>query len=144
MITKRKFGCWPALTATRVWEGCNLLCHSQRGTTTLELAFVFPVLLAMIFGAEEIARLLWTRSTLQYAVALAARCAAINNTTCGSSSQIATYASSQVLGITVPASDFTPSSPSCGQQVTAKYQFSSLFPQLVPLNVNLTVSSCYL
>ena len=143
MTVTRSSGPWPAFTAARICKIYNLLRQSRRGTTALELALVLPVLLTMIFGVEETGRLFWTQSALQYAVARAARCAAINVTTCGSSSQIATYASSQVPGITVPSSAFTASSPSCGHEVTASYRFSAVVPQLVPLSGNLTAISCH-
>jgi Flp pilus assembly protein TadG len=140
---------------TQYRRGCRLqACQKQpiasffrsRGATTaVEFALVAPAFFAIIFGIEEIARLCWTRMALQHAVELAARCAVINQTNCGKTSQITAYAASQALGVTVPSADFAvPTAANCsGKEVQGTYIFTSLVPQLVPVNVTLQVQSCY-
>lgn len=117
--------------------------RSRRGTTAVEFALVAPAFFAILFGVEEVGRLCWTRMTLQHAVELAARCAAVNQISCANAAQITTYAASQTPGMTIPTSAFTASSPSCGYQVQASYAYTSLIPELVPINVTLQVQSCF-
>jgi Flp pilus assembly protein TadG len=129
--------------ALRAWRSCASLCRARLGATAVEFAFVLPAFVLVVFGIEEVGRLFWTQGALQYAVEQAARCAAVNSATCGTSAQIKAYAASQTPGMTISSSDFTASSPSCGHQVQASYAFTSLVPQLVPLSVTLSVQSCH-
>lgn len=47
--------------------------RSRRGTSALEFALVFPILMAMLIGTVEFGRAYWTRSTLQTAAEDAGR-----------------------------------------------------------------------
>jgi Flp pilus assembly protein TadG len=53
------------------------MLRNDSGTTTLEFAVVFPVMLAFTFGIIQIASILWVDSLLHDAVNLAARCETI-------------------------------------------------------------------
>lgn len=127
------------------------------GATAIETAILLPLMLAFLLGIEELGRLLWTQSVLQYASETAARCAAIASLNCSAAgtpntptqATVASYASSKAFGLYVPASNFTfaaagSASSTCGgPQVTATYTFVPLVPQLVSgLGITLNAKSC--
>lgn len=123
---------------------------SRSGTTAIETAFLLPVFLTFVIGIMEFGRALWIQSALQYAAEAAARCAVIQSTsTCSSNSATQTYAAGQVVGPSVPSSDFSISSSGTCQPagsggsktVSASYAFNFIVPQLLPYTFTLTASS---
>lgn len=135
-----------ATVVTKACFGRAKLAALLRGSdaaAAVEAALLLPVFLTFIFGICEFGRALWTQSALQYAVEAAARCAAVNTTTCGSTSQIQSYAANAVNGLTIPATDFNVSAPSCGTQVSISYAFALAVPQLIPWSMTLTAQSCH-
>ncbi len=127
--------------------GCALrlaraLGHDRSGTSMIEFAVLLPVFLSLVFGMIDVGRLFWTQTALQHAVEMAARCATINATTCGTTANVQTYATTQAYGLTFPTTTFTVTAPSCGNQVTASYAFS--FSAFLPVSpVTLAAKSCY-
>ncbi len=121
------------------------LRHSNRGTTAIEFAMLFPVYLLMLFGVIEFGRLLWTQSTLQQAVEAAARCASVDPSVCSNSSTTANYAAAQMYGLNVSAGVFSVASPppSCGNQVSANLPFNFIVSSLFPWQLTLTAQSCF-
>jgi Flp pilus assembly protein TadG len=119
------------------------LRQSDHGSSAVEFAMVAPFLIAILFGIFEFGRALWTQSMLDFAVEQASRCATVNATTCGTSNQIATYASQQTAPLNLPVATFTASSPACGHQVRASYAFTFITPHLFPYSITLTSQSCY-
>lgn len=113
------------------------------GASAVETALLLPVFLLFLFGICEFGRALWTQSALQYAVEAAARCAAINPTTCGNTADTQNYAAAQVIGITIPSSSFSVTTPTCGSQVSISYPFDAIVPQLLPWTLTLTAQSCH-
>lgn len=113
------------------------------GNTAVEFALVFPTFILMMLGIVETGRALWTQSLLNYAVQSAARCGAINTSTCGSSTATVTYAVQNSTPLTIPSTDFTVSNPSCGNQVAVAFPFTTVVPQLLPFNVTLSAQACY-
>ena len=116
---------------------------ARDGAAAVELALLLPVFLVFLLGICEFGRALWTQSALQYAVEAAARCAAVNTTTCGTTSATQTYAAGQVNGITIPSTDFNVTSPSCGIQVSISYAFTLLVPKLIPWSMTINAQSCH-
>jgi hypothetical protein len=95
----------------------------------------------MLCGLIVSALLLWTQLGLQHGVETAARCASINPTVCGTTADIQSYAAKNSFGLAVRASVFTPSKPSCGNQVTASYVIGlSLYGIPSP---TLTAQACF-
>jgi Flp pilus assembly protein TadG len=112
-----------------------------RGTSAIEFALTAPIYLLMLCMLIMGALLLWTQLGLQHGVESAARCASINPTMCGTDAAIQSYAASNAFGLTVGPSVFTPSKPSCGNQVSASYVIRlSLFGLSSP---TLTAQACF-
>jgi Flp pilus assembly protein TadG len=118
------------------------LWADRRGATAVEFAVLLPVFLPLIFGVIQLGEMFWTQTAMQHAVEMAARCAAINATTCGSASQTQTYATTQAYGLTLPSGTFTASSAACGNQVAASYTFPFVTAWF-PATINLTAQSCH-
>jgi hypothetical protein len=78
---------------------------------------------------------------LTYSVAEAARCASINPTLCGTTSQIQSYASG-LSGAGFDSSIFSRTTPGCGNQVTASYPLTLIIPTL-SVSVTLSAQACY-
>jgi len=113
------------------------------GAVAVEMAIVLPVLLLFVFGLIDFARLIWTQSTLDYAVEAAARCAAINATQCGSAVQVQDYAVSKALGLDVTRSAFSVATVPCGMRVSANFSFEFVLAWLFPSSITLTANACY-
>jgi Flp pilus assembly protein TadG len=110
------------------------------GATALEFAFIAFPLILLVLGAIEGGRMLWTRNALQYAVERAARCAVVTPSTCGTLSQIKSYAASQ--DYSTSGATFSEPTPSCGTgtEVSASLVYTPLIP--LPLSVTIAASSC--
>jgi Flp pilus assembly protein TadG len=112
-----------------------------RGSVAIEFALTAIVFLLFVFGIMESGRAMWLQSALNYSVAEAARCASINPTLCGTTSQIQSYASGQ-SGAGFDSSIFLANTSSCGNQVSASYPLALTIPTLT-ISVNLTAQACY-
>ena len=114
------------------------LLSDRRGTTAIEYAIILPALLLFLLGILDTGRLLWTYSALYRGAEAAARCAAVNVTDCASTSQIRNQAVAAAWGLTVDASAFTVTNPSCGVQVSASYSFTFTIPGFSAITLNPT------
>ena len=119
------------------------LARDRSGASLVEFSMLLWVFTALLFGVVEIGQIFWTQNALQHAVEMAARCASVNTTTCGTASQIQTFASTQAYGLTIPAATFTATVPACGNKVTAAYTYTFLTGFLPSPTVNLSAQSCY-
>jgi Flp pilus assembly protein TadG len=116
---------------------------NKDGASALEFALTVPMFFMMLFGLLECALILWTQMGLQHGAEKAARCASINTTTCGTTSNIQTYALAQSFGLNVPSSTFVVSSTACGSQVSASYAYPLLTHYFGTSSITLTASSCF-
>jgi Flp pilus assembly protein TadG len=115
----------------------------ERGAAAIEFAIVLPVLLLCVLGLTELARAIWTQTTLNYAVQAAARCAAVDINHCGTEAAINNYINAPGLSVTF---HLTTPAPKCGAQVTASLPFDWLVPAFIsdPLfPKTLTASACF-
>jgi len=114
----------------------------------VEFALIMPAFIFLGFDLIQFGLMMWTQAALQHGVELAARCASVNTTLCGTASQVASYAASNSLALNPPATTFTASAPNgsntCGSNfgnlVTASYSFN-FFP--IGGQVTLKAHSCY-
>ena len=101
------------------------LWQDQSGASALEFGLTAPVFFLLLFGVIEVGLLFWTQIGLQHGAEMAARCASVNSTLCpnGNPDTITSYATQQAFGLNLPSSTFNYSTPACGNQVTASYDF---------------------
>jgi Flp pilus assembly protein TadG len=115
----------------------------EQGAAAIECALILPILLLCVLGLIEFGRAIWTQATLDYAVQAAARCAAVDPLTCGTAAQTQQYATTKTPGLSLPASIFAVTTPSCGVQVTASLTFDFLIPDLLPYAQTLSATACF-
>lgn len=114
----------------------------RRGVAALEYAFVAPLFFLLIFGITEVSRLGWTQITLDRAVNVASRCAALRNPSCATTADTSNFASQSAPALTVASSVFTASYPGCGAKVEANYPFRFIVPVGSYSTMTLTASAC--
>jgi Flp pilus assembly protein TadG len=117
------------------------LFRDRGGSAAVEAAFALPLVFLFMFGIIESGHALWLQNMLTYSVAEAARCATVNQTTCGTTAQIQSYAAT-AAGDNFDSSVFSASTPSCGNYVSASYAMNLGFMNL-SLPVTLTADACY-
>lgn len=115
--------------------------RDDAGNPAVEFGLLLPALLTFVFGIAEGGRLLWTVNALHYSVQEAARCASVNATTCGTPSQIQTFAAGRA-GAGFASSVFTATVTSCGHRVSASYTMPLNIPFMAH-SISLTAQSCY-
>lgn len=114
-----------------------------RGTVAVEYALILPALLLFVLGLMDTGRLLWTQTTLDRSVQAAARCGAVDTTTCGTTSEINAYAVTQAFGLTITSAAFSTTTPACGVQVTASVPFTFVIPWIGTNTITLSAAACY-
>ena len=119
------------------------LWRDNAGSSAVEIGLTAPFFFALLFGLIEGGLLLWTQIGLQHATAAAARCASIDVSTCKDSGTVKSYAVAQSFGVNPPASTFTYSTPSCGNQVSASYQFNFVTNYWGTPTLTLNALSCF-
>jgi Flp pilus assembly protein TadG len=112
----------------------------DRGATAVEFAMVLPPLVMLMMGTMSACLLLFSATSLHYAVEQAARCYSVNATQCGSASAAQTYAKNNYRGLSKPK--FTASTPACGHQVTATVSIA-LSVAIHSWKVPLTATACF-
>ena len=119
------------------------LGRDERGGTAVEMALVIPFLSLMFLGGIDAGWMLWSSSTLDFAVEDAARCWAVDVNNCGTAAATQSVAVSKAMGLGMSDGDFTVSSPACGRQVSATYVFRFMRPFSTDFNVSIPATSCY-
>src|SRR5215471_6234486 len=115
--------------------------RADAGNLSIELGLLAPVMILFIFAVAEGGHLLWTVNALHYSVQEAARCASVDSTTCGSATQIQSFAAGR-SGAGFPSSAFTATVVSCGNRVSASYSMPLNIP-FMPHSISLSAQSCY-
>jgi Flp pilus assembly protein TadG len=115
-------------------------CRDLRGSTAVEFALVLPAFIMLVLGVIEGAQLANAISSMNYAVQEASRCAALNKTTCGTTTTTVAFARTKYLGPGAPA--FVASNSGCGATVTATTTFK-LDVAIMSYNVPLSATACF-
>jgi Flp pilus assembly protein TadG len=119
------------------------IVHDQRGTSAIEFAMVAPLFFALLFGVIEGGLLLWTQLGLQHGAQVAARCASLNPSACGTASAIQNHAAQQAYGLAVSPSTFTFAAAACGSQVSASYAYAFFSGYFGTPSLTLNAQACY-
>lgn len=117
--------------------------RARGGATAIEYAMLLPAFLTLLLGGMDAGRVMWTQITLDRAVQLAARCASVNTTICGSASAIKAYAVSQAWGLTLGSSIFTSQILACGNSVSASLPLQLTVPWIATSTVTLNARACH-
>ena len=117
------------------------LWRDRRGAAAIEYAFVLPVFVMLVFGLINTAQLAGAISGLHFAVQEAARCWAVNTTTCGNGAAAVAFARSRYAGPAV-SPVFTASPTGCGRTVRVSANFE-LDIAVDILHVPLSATACY-
>jgi Flp pilus assembly protein TadG len=115
----------------------------RRGASAIEFALTAPAFFMVLIALIEGGLLLWTQIGLQHGAEMAARCATIDTSICSSTAQTQSYAAQQSFGINPPPSTFTVTSASCGNQVTANYQFALFSNYFGMPSLQISAQSCF-
>jgi Flp pilus assembly protein TadG len=116
------------------------LVACRRGATAVEFALLLPVLLLVLLGGMEFARIAWTVSTLNFAVQEAARCGAIG--ACADAAAVQGRAVERAWGLKIPAAAFTVTQPACGWNVAASIAYAPMLTKVTPVPLTLAAQAC--
>jgi Flp pilus assembly protein TadG len=130
------------MTGRGILPALRRLRDRDDGAVLVEYAFVLPVLLLMVFGLMQIGGMAWTQAALNYAVQEAARCAVVRPDLCGSTPAIQAYAAAQTTGLNVPASAFKVTSPPCGTDIRADYDYNFIISPYAGKAPKITAEVC--
>ncbi len=129
---------WRTLHPARL---VRALASNSSGSAVVELAFIVPAVLLFVIGAMEVGRVMWLQNALNYSVLGAARCMSNAPATCDTTADTQSYAAG-LAGAGFTSSNFTVTTASCGNQVTASYPVTLLIPY-VSVSTTLTSQVCY-
>lgn len=127
-------------SARSLWR--RWLAH-QDGATAVEYAIVAPMFFMFVFGTLEAGRLVWMQLTLDRAVAMAARCAAVNPSVCGTAATVRAYAVAQAPGVTFPATAFNVATSTAKVCVTGGYTVTFAAKYIYGPSAALKSSACF-
>ncbi len=117
------------------------LIGDRRGTTAVEMALVLPMLVMLVMGVINGSLLAAVVSSMNFAVQEAARCSAVNHTTCGASQDTVAFAQARYDGpAAMPA--FAADLVACGYRVTASTEFT-LNVGIAVYDVPLSAEACF-
>lgn len=113
----------------------------RSGSPAVEFALVLPVFVAMLIGTMSTARLAGAVSGMNFAVAEAARCSAVNATLCGTPTATEAYAQTRYHATGVRPT-FQASNSGCGHTVTANAVLK-MHLAVTTLDVPVTATACF-
>lgn len=116
---------------------------NRSGTAAIEFAMLSSVFIALLVAIIGGCLAVWIEVGIQHGAEMAARCASVDQTNCGTTSAIQSYAAAQSYGIAPPPATFTVTTPTCGTKVSASYVLTSITKSLGIPSVTLTGSSCF-
>lgn len=87
--------------------------QDRRGSTAIEFAMVVPAFLMMLIGTAMMAMMMYSNSSLHFAVEAAARCASVKTTVCTNAATTTAFAASNYFGATATPT-FTCTGRTCG------------------------------
>lgn len=118
-----------------------------RGAAAVEFGMTAPFFFIVLFGVVNSGMALWTQVSLQHGAEMAARCASVDKTTCGSDAGIKTFAADQARAPNAGPETFIVSRPACGVEVSASYPYNILgfvtWGGTPLLSLSLSAQSCF-
>jgi Flp pilus assembly protein TadG len=118
------------------------LARSDSGAAAVEFGLVAPVFAALIMGIIFGSLMVYTVSSLHFAVEGAARCASVMTNQCTDATTTQQYAHGLYKGPSVPQPVFTATTAACGHQVTGSLTYV-LNIVLAQWSVPLSATACF-
>ncbi len=113
----------------------------ERGAGAAEFALVLLPFLALIFGIIGLSTMFYTNHALHYATEAAARCFAVNVTSCPDTGATQAYAATRYSGPDI-SPVFVASTAGCGHTVTGNANFT-LDAVVTSITVPFSATACY-
>jgi Flp pilus assembly pilin Flp len=126
--------------SARTW--IKHFCRDRRGSNAVEFAFLLPAFILCIVAAMYAAMGMYVADSVQFAVEAGARCAALDATTCGSSSLALTYTQGVYKGPASPTPTFAYAVATCGKKLTGTVNYPFSFG-LSSVSVPISATSCH-
>jgi Flp pilus assembly protein TadG len=126
--------------STRNW--IKHFWRDRSGSNAVEFAFLLPAFILCIVAAMYAAMGMYVADSVQFAVEAGARCAALDATTCGSSSTAITYTQGVYKGPASPTPTFAYAVAACGKRLTGTVTYSFGFG-MSSLSVPISATSCH-
>ncbi len=124
----------------------HTLLACERGVSAVEFALVGTIFLGLLIGIIKFGLVLWTQSSLHFAVEAAARCYSVS-TTCNSGPATEDYARSQYFGQPLNNDKVFQASangpPGCTHVVTANYTYPLSLPFYGTYSLPLSATACF-
>ncbi len=115
--------------------------RDEQGAGAAEFALVLLPFLALIFGIIGLSTMFYANHTLHYATKAAARCFAVNVTSCPTTGATQAYAASRYSGPDI-APVFVATTAGCGHTVTGNANFT-LDAVVTSITVPLSATACF-
>ncbi|WP_340266290.1 TadE/TadG family type IV pilus assembly protein [Sphingobium mellinum] len=96
----------------------------QSGSSVLEFALVAPALFLLIIGGIYLSLLGYTVASLHYATQVAARCASLDATNCGTATGVSTFAQQKFSNFSGGTATFNLTTPACGYNVASSLNYN--------------------
>jgi Flp pilus assembly protein TadG len=120
----------------------TIFWRDRRGGSAVEFGLLLPVFVMLILGAMSASQMMFAVNSLHYAVEEAARCGAINTTTCGTLAATEQFAQGRYSGPAIQLQRFDATNASCGRHVRATGRFR-LEAGIAVWNVPVSAESCF-
>lgn len=119
------------------------ILRDQAGASAIEFALTFPVFLLILMAIAEGGLLMWTELGLQHGAEKAARCASVDASLCGNTSDVLNYAAQSSYGLNPPPSVFSLTAKACGNEVSANLQHNLLLSVFGAPSITVKAQSCF-
>lgn len=119
------------------------ILRDQAGASAIEFALTFPIFLLIVMAIAEGGLLMWTELGLQHGAEKAARCASVDASLCGSTSDVLNYAAQSSYGLNPPPSVFSLTAKACGNEVSANLQHNLLLSVFGAPSITVKAQSCF-
>jgi Flp pilus assembly protein TadG len=115
--------------------------RNENGASAAEFALMVVPFLIMVFAVIGLSMMMYANQSLQYATEAAARCFAVDVTSCATAGDAQTYAANHYSGPNI-APVFTATTAGCGHTVTGSADLS-LDVIVISITIPLSASACF-
>ena len=103
---------------------CVRCLMDQSGSSVLEFALVAPVMFLLIIGGIYLSLLGYTVASLHYVTEVAARCASLDATNCGTAAGVSAFAQRKFSNFSGSTATFNLTTPTCDYNVASSLNYN--------------------